>query len=177
MTKRVLIAGLAIASAITVYVVAWMRNRRLGAGVVNALVDPIIVGRGLAGGAHSEIGILHHVGRVSGKEYRTPVRPVPTPEGFRIVVPLATESQWARNVLAAGHCALEWRETVYELDEPRLVKPSECPDLIRPIRLLSSALGFGYMRLHRFEGLGSESIDQIAPPEDSATPETVPTPA
>ena len=130
--------------------VPWRYNRRLGTQVVNGLVNPIMIREGLVGGKHSELGTLEHIGRVSGRRRLTPVRPVPTAHGFRIVVPLGRDSQWARNVLAAGGCRLRWRRTVYELDEPQLISASACMDVAPPIRLVAGALGVKYMRLHRF---------------------------
>ena len=128
----------------------WRRNRRIGTAFVNSVVDPFMLRHGLTGGARSELGTLEHLGRRSGILRRTPVRPVPTAHGFRIVVPLADESEWARNVLAAGHCKLQWRSIVYTLDEPRLVAAQECDDLAVPVRLAASLLGFRYMLVHVF---------------------------
>jgi deazaflavin-dependent oxidoreductase (nitroreductase family) len=149
MSKRIWIA---IGSAVVVAgaVGMWRRNRRVGTAFVNSVVNPFMLRRGLTGGARSELGTLEHLGRKSGILRRTPVRPVPTAHGFRIVVPLADESEWARNVLAAGHCQLEWRSNVYTLDEPRLVAAQECDDLAMPVRLAASLLGFRYMLLRVF---------------------------
>ena len=75
--------------------------------------EPRLLQRGLAGGAKSEIGTLEHFGRMSGVRRLTPVHPEPTPAGFRVMVPLGSHSQWARNVLAAGHCRLQLHDVVY----------------------------------------------------------------
>jgi F420H(2)-dependent quinone reductase len=47
-------------------------------------------------------GILTHVGRKSGRVYRTPVNVFRTPEGFLIALTYGRESEWVRNVVAAG---------------------------------------------------------------------------
>ena len=52
-------------------------------------------------------GIVTHVGRKSGKVYRTPVNVFRAPEGFLIALTYGRESEWVRNVLAAGGCELE----------------------------------------------------------------------
>jgi hypothetical protein len=52
-------------------------------------------------------GIVTHVGRKSGKDYRTPVNAFRAPEGFLIALTYGRESEWVRNVLAAGGCELE----------------------------------------------------------------------
>jgi hypothetical protein len=102
------------------------------------------------------------------------VHPVPTAEGFRVVVPLAERSEWARNVLAAGHCRVQLQDVVYELDEPVLVRPTDVRELQAPIRWAEERLGFEYLLLHRFaehpgalEPLGSEPI--VARPRARAT--------
>ena len=45
-------------------------------------------------------GILTHVGRKSGKVYRTPVNVFRAPEGFLIALTYGRESEWVKNVLA-----------------------------------------------------------------------------
>jgi deazaflavin-dependent oxidoreductase (nitroreductase family) len=151
MLKRIsTAAAIAAFVALAVTVTAWRRDRRLGSRFVNVFVNPLVLGRGLSGGTHSELAVLEHVGRTSGITRYTPVRPVATGGGFRIVAPLGEQSHWARNVLAAGHCRLRWHDTIYELDEPRLIPASECTDLARPVRLFAVALGLRYMRLRLF---------------------------
>src|ERR1700752_3799040 len=54
-------------------------------------------------------GILTHVGRKSGKVYRTPVNVFRATEGFLIALTYGRESEWVRNVLAAERCDLEIR--------------------------------------------------------------------
>lgn len=128
----------------------WRRHPRFGAGWVTKVADPWLVRQGVIAGSRGELGLLEHVGRKSGTVRATPIRPVPTSGGFRIVVPLGVESQWAQNVLAAGHCRLLVGELVHELDEPRLVLPSEVEELPRAATRLMDWLGFRYLLLHRF---------------------------
>lgn len=130
--------------------VAWRRNRRFGSAFVNRIVNPRLVSRGLVGGQRSEIGTLEHFGRTSGIRRVTPVHPEPTVDGFRIVMPLGPESQWARNVVAAGHCRLQLHETVYDLDEPSIIEAAEADFLPTAVRLIMSRLGFQYLVLRTF---------------------------
>jgi hypothetical protein len=51
-------------------------------------------------------GILTHVGRKSGRVYRTPVNVFGAPEGFLIALTYGRDSEWVRNVVAAGACQL-----------------------------------------------------------------------
>jgi len=57
----------------------------------------------------ARLGILTHVGRKSGKLYRTLVNVFRATEGFLIALTYGRESEWVRNVLAAGGCELETR--------------------------------------------------------------------
>ncbi len=128
----------------------WRRHPRAGSAWVNRVVDPWLVDRGVAERSRGEIGLLEHVGRSSGLVRVTPVHPVPTDSGFRIIVPLGVESQWARNVLAAGHCRIQVGDAIHELDEPTLVEPSEVEELPLAARRAMTWLGFRYLLLHRF---------------------------
>jgi deazaflavin-dependent oxidoreductase (nitroreductase family) len=66
-------------------------------------------------------GILTHVGRKSGKVYRTPVNVFRAPEGFLIALTYGRESEWVKNVIAAGMCQLETRRLLYQLSAPTIV--------------------------------------------------------
>jgi deazaflavin-dependent oxidoreductase (nitroreductase family) len=66
-------------------------------------------------------GILTHVGRKSGRLYRTPVNVFREPDGFLIALTYGRESEWVRNVLAAGGCELETRGVRYLLSSPTIV--------------------------------------------------------
>jgi deazaflavin-dependent oxidoreductase (nitroreductase family) len=66
-------------------------------------------------------GILTHVGRKSGKLYRTPVNVFRATEGFLIALTYGRESEWVRNVLVAGGCELETRHVLYQLSAPTIV--------------------------------------------------------
>src|ERR1700730_2254544 len=66
-------------------------------------------------------GILTHVGRKSGKVYRTPVNVFRAPDGFLIALTYGTHSEWVKNVLAAGGCQLETRGARYQLSSPTIV--------------------------------------------------------
>lgn len=67
-------------------------------------------------------GILTHVGRKSGKLYRTPVDVFRACNGFVIVLTYRSQSEWVKNVLAAGGCELKTRGKSYDLSAPRVVR-------------------------------------------------------
>ena len=140
---------------------------------MNRIVDPWIEGHGVFRGSHGELGLIEHIGRKSGTVRRTPVHPMPTADGFRIIVPIGDKSEWARNVLAAGHCRLELGDRHLELDEPVLEQPADVPALPRPVRALFESLGFRYLRLRTLREVQSDAAFaavQHAPFERGAVP-------
>lgn len=163
-----------VATAAGLYSAArwWRQNRRVGADVVNRIVDPWLEGHGLIGGSHGELGLIEHVGRKSGTVRRTPIHPVPISDGFRIIVPIGDRSEWARNVLAAGHCRLVLGDRQLELDEPELEMPAEVPDLPAPVRVLFEWLGFRYLRLRTFSDVQNDAPAAVeeAPVERRGVP-------
>jgi deazaflavin-dependent oxidoreductase (nitroreductase family) len=140
------VLGLIVIGAVT----WWRRHPRAGSGWVNRVVDPWLVRSGVVEGSRGEIGLLEHVGRITGTVRVTPIHPVPTSDGFRIIAPVGVESQWAKNVIAAGHCRLQAGGVVHELDEPRIVMPSEVEGLPRPATRVMDWLGFRYVVLRQF---------------------------
>ena len=149
-------------------------------------MNPLLLERGLAGRRASEIGTLEHVGRRTGRRRLTPVHPEATANGFRIMVPLAEDSEWARNVLAAGHCRLQLHDRVYELDEPVMVAAGRVGDLPEAVRRVAGWLGFDYLVLRQFavapgalEPVGSDvppapQLDADRTPASPVSPEGVP---
>jgi hypothetical protein len=148
--RRLLFVAAGIGAAVFGGTAYWRRNRRVGTRFVNEAINPLLLRWRLAGAGRSEIGTVEHVGRRSGIIRLTPVHPEVMPDEVRIIVPLGGSSEWARNVLVAGHCRLQLRDVVYELDEPRFVSAETLPDLPRAFRLVAGWLGFMYLRLHRF---------------------------
>ena len=144
-------ASAALAAVTGGAVVVWRRNPRFGSAFVNAVVDPAFIRRGLAGRGRSEIGTLEHVGRRSGIHRLTPIHPESTVDGFRIMVPLGPHSEWARNVLAAGHCRLQLHDLVYDLDEPLMVPAGDIDDLPLALRAAMAALDFQYLKVRTFD--------------------------
>src|SRR4029077_17303611 len=66
-------------------------------------------------------GILTHLGRKSGRAYRTPVNVFRAPEGFLIALTYGRDSEWVRNVVAAGRCELATGGVRYQLSAPTIV--------------------------------------------------------
>jgi deazaflavin-dependent oxidoreductase (nitroreductase family) len=91
-------------------------------------------------------GIIEHVGRKSGRTYRTPVsafRASPTAAdagaaGFVVLIGYGVQSDWVRNLLAAGGGHLVHRRARYVLTAPRIVTGTQGRSALPPaLRLLS----------------------------------------
>jgi len=65
--------------------------------------------------------VVHHRGRVTGRELTVPVAVRVTRDAFVIVLPWGPGTNWARNVLAAGGCVLHWKAADHRVDEPTLI--------------------------------------------------------
>lgn len=76
------------------------------------------------------LGTLEHVGRTSGKHYRTPLLVFPTRDGFAILVGYGLQSDWLKNVLAGGPAVLHKRGRAIELSDPEVVSKAEADHLV-----------------------------------------------
>ena len=65
--------------------------------------------------------LLRHRGRKSGKGYAIPVAPIPTDTTFVIALPWGRETDWVRNVRAAGGCSIRWKGVEYDCTDPTFV--------------------------------------------------------
>ncbi len=91
-------------------------------------------------------------------------------------MPLGERSEWAHNVIAAGHCRLQLHDIIYDLDEPVMIPASEVGGLPASVRTVLSTLGFEYLELHAF-GARPGAIEGVVMPSsepDPADPEAAP---
>lgn len=65
--------------------------------------------------------VITHVGRVSGKTYHTPLDAHRTDDGFIFILMYGSDSDWVRNVLAAGTARLQAGGEEFELVSPRVI--------------------------------------------------------
>jgi deazaflavin-dependent oxidoreductase (nitroreductase family) len=78
------------------------------------------------------MGVVIHRGRRSGRHYETPVNVFRTPDGYMFALTYGPESDWVRNVLAAGGFELRTRGRTVALTSPRVVH-DESRAGIRPL--------------------------------------------
>jgi deazaflavin-dependent oxidoreductase (nitroreductase family) len=65
-------------------------------------------------------GVVVHRGRRSGRPYRTPVNVFPTADGYLFALTYGPDTDWVKNVLAAGGCQLQTRGRTVRLVAPHL---------------------------------------------------------
>jgi hypothetical protein len=130
---------------------------------MNERLTPILLSRGAADGSRNGIGIVEHVGRVSGTLRRTLVHPIVLDGQVAIPLPYRDQGQWMRNVLAAGCCRLQFRDQLYGLTRPRVAEARAVAALPRFERAIVQAIGGSCLVMDvesvvagRFDELGSE---------------------
>ena len=95
-------------------------------------------------------GILTHVGRKSGKVYRTPVNVFRASNGFIIALTYSSQSEWVKNVVAAGGCKLKTRGKKYQLSAPKIVRDPTRRRFPIPVRIVLRIVGADeYMELSK----------------------------
>lgn len=70
-------------------------------------------------------GILEHVGRKSGKPYRTPLNVFPTDDGVAVLLTYGPDRDWLKNIIAAGQARIKRMGRTIEVTEPRVVPKAE----------------------------------------------------
>jgi deazaflavin-dependent oxidoreductase (nitroreductase family) len=118
------------------------RLARFNRHVTNRVAAP--VARRLPGFA-----IVWHVGRRSGRVYRTPVNLYRDGDRYVIALTYGSDSQWVRNVLAAGWVDIETRGRRVHLSAPEIVRDAQrslVPEPIRPILRLAGVSDFMLLR-------------------------------
>ena len=72
-------------------------------------------------GQSSVAALLHHVGRRSGRAYATPLTAHRSEETIIVPLPYGTETDWLRNLQAAGQGVVELENRSFTVEEPRVV--------------------------------------------------------
>jgi deazaflavin-dependent oxidoreductase (nitroreductase family) len=73
-----------------------------------------------AGTRGASASVVHHVGRVSGAEYQTPVVVVPAEPGLVIALPYGPGVDWVRNIFASSEAMIQHEGTPMRVVHPRL---------------------------------------------------------
>ncbi len=118
------------------------RIARFNGRVTNRITRPFA--RRLTG-----FGVVVHRGRRSNREYETPVNVFTKRDGYVIALTYGTESDWVKNVRAAGWCDLVTRGRRRRLASPELRHDESLrlvPAVVRPALRLLRVTDFLYLR-------------------------------
>ncbi len=118
------------------------RLARFNLRVTNRVLEP--VARRLPGFA-----VVSHVGRRSGRVRQTPVNLFRAGDRYVIALTYGADSQWVRNVLAAGAVDVETRGRRLRLVAPEVVHDAQrslVPAAVRPVLRLARVSDFMLLR-------------------------------
>jgi len=137
------------------------RARRLIRSVAK-VVNPLVLR--LAGRRHVPVlGILHHRGRRTGREYATPLGIRPAADGgFVMPLTFGEAAGWYRNIRAAGSCVITWRGSDHTVTDPVIVDGATAlPAFPRYERLALRLIGvrqFVWLRSPPASGAASDPL-------------------
>jgi deazaflavin-dependent oxidoreductase (nitroreductase family) len=119
-------------------------------------LNPVIVR--LAGGQHFHMaGQIRHVGRRSGRTYITPVSARRSGDRVLIALTFGNQSDWARNVRAAGGGSIRINGTDLEVVQPQFVNLADARPLVQAAFTRRERAGF------RLLGIRQVMILQVQP--------------
>jgi deazaflavin-dependent oxidoreductase (nitroreductase family) len=87
------------------------------------------------------LGVVIHHGRRSGRVYQTPVNVFATADGYVFALTYGPDTDWVKNVLAAGGCELRTRGHVVRLTSPSLFHDEARRGIRPPERQVLRAIG------------------------------------
>ena len=126
-------------------------------GPLTRMLNPVMLK--LAGRRHMPMAAqIRHVGRRSGRPYVTPAGARLTGDTFVIPLTFGNQSDWSRNVRAAGGCTIRLDGTEYRAVEPTLADRDQARPVVRaafgPVeRAMFRMLGIRqYLLLRRADG-------------------------
>jgi len=96
-----------------------------------------------AGNPGSFAAVVRHKGRKSGKKYETPVVVVPYEDGLVVSLTYGPDTDWVRNLMAAGSATLVYEGETFTVDQLRVV----------PIDTISHVFGSAERRAQRLFGV------------------------
>lgn len=70
-------------------------------------------------------GILEHVGRKSGRTFRTPLTVFNTDDGVAIMLTYGPDRDWLKNITATGTARLKRHGSTFTVADPRVVSKAE----------------------------------------------------
>ena len=101
------------------------RRARFNRRVMNPIVRPLA-------GWFSMWSVVEHVGRRSGKTYRTPISVFRTDDGMAVLLPYGTDSDWVKNLQAANGGQIKLGGKLIRVTDPRILSTGDAMELVKP---------------------------------------------
>jgi deazaflavin-dependent oxidoreductase (nitroreductase family) len=120
---------------------------RLNRVVFNNFVGPVLT-------RFPGFAMVHHIGRRSGREFRTPVKFFRHAGDYVITLPYGSRADWVRNVLAAEGCEMVIRGRRVPLVKPTLFMDDGSVHIPRVLRMVLS-----FMKIKEFIALTPDTSD------------------
>ncbi|MDH6198959.1 deazaflavin-dependent oxidoreductase (nitroreductase family) [Mycobacterium frederiksbergense] len=83
------------------------------------------------------MAVIEHIGRTSGKPYRTPVMAFVHARSVSVVLNYGERSDWVRNIKAAGGAGVVHRGRRYQLTNPRIIPAGDTDQKARFVATLA----------------------------------------
>ena len=104
----------------------------------------------LAGRRHVRMAAqIRHVGRKSGRQYVTPVGAGRAGDTFVIPLTFGNQSDWSRNVRAAGGGSIRLNGVDYRVNQPQLAGRAEAAPVVRAAFGPVMRAGFGVLGIRQ----------------------------
>jgi deazaflavin-dependent oxidoreductase (nitroreductase family) len=140
---------------------------RVMMGPMTRALNPVIVKRAGRSGFRMAAQV-RHVGRRSGRPYVTPVSARRSGDVILIPLTFGNQSDWVRNIVAAGRCSVRLDDRDYEATEPRFLRRGEAGELLRPAFSAMERASFRMLGIRQFLRL---SATLASPPAQAGSGE------
>jgi deazaflavin-dependent oxidoreductase (nitroreductase family) len=132
---------------------------RIVMGPMTKILNPIIMK--LAGRRHFHMAAqISHTGRRSGRVYVTPVGARLHGEVIAIPLTFGNQSDWSRNVAAAGRCSVRLDGHDYQATQPEFLSRDEAREQIKPMYSPVMRVGFRMLGIRQFMLLRARPIEK-----------------
>lgn len=92
--------------------------------------------------------VLNHVGRSSGRNYRTPLDAVEVDGTFVFILVYGSKADWVQNTMASGSATLETGDETIELTAPTVIPEETARPMLRgSVTLPPRLLGVEYLQM------------------------------
>jgi deazaflavin-dependent oxidoreductase (nitroreductase family) len=124
------------------------------------MLNPLIVK--LAGRQHFAMAAqIRHVGRRSGRSYTTPVSARRSGDTVVIALTFGNQSDWSRNVRAAGGASIRIEGEDYDVTRPRFMSRQEAKPLLQAAFSPANRAGFRMLGIKQVMTLSVVSAEHL----------------